>query len=239
MKTYLSFGGGVNSVAMMLLMLDEGWDFEAVFVDHGGDWPETYEYVKMLQDKGYEITVLTPSVRTIDGKVFNNIYDYYIYKRCHPVVVSRGCTARWKVRVLETYQKTPCFVCIGYDFGEIHRAKLGSTIKNVELRFPLIEAEIDREGCKELIVGHGLPVPRKSGCYFCPFQKATNYKELRATHPELYCKLQVLENGYRDRRIEEGKEPIFLKNNVPLSVLVNEDQYEMWEEYKPPCYCGR
>ena len=31
MKKYLSFGGGVNSVAMMLLMLDLKEDFEAIF----------------------------------------------------------------------------------------------------------------------------------------------------------------------------------------------------------------
>jgi hypothetical protein len=44
MKNYLSFGGGVNSVAMYLHLMDEGWSFypgveskyscEAIFVDH-------------------------------------------------------------------------------------------------------------------------------------------------------------------------------------------------------------
>ena len=29
MKKYLSYGGGVNSVAMLLLLLDEGWEFES------------------------------------------------------------------------------------------------------------------------------------------------------------------------------------------------------------------
>jgi tRNA U34 2-thiouridine synthase MnmA/TrmU len=33
MRNYLSFGGGVNSVAMMLLLLDEGIEFEAVYVN--------------------------------------------------------------------------------------------------------------------------------------------------------------------------------------------------------------
>lgn len=49
MKKYLSFGGGVNSVAMMLMLLDQKDDFEAIFVDHGTDWPETYEYFEMFQ----------------------------------------------------------------------------------------------------------------------------------------------------------------------------------------------
>lgn len=40
-KRYLSYGGGVNSTALLLLMHDEGLDFEAVFVDHGTDYPQT------------------------------------------------------------------------------------------------------------------------------------------------------------------------------------------------------
>ena len=50
MKNYLSFGGGVNSVAMMLLLLDQKQEFESIFVDHGTDWPETYEYFDMFQE---------------------------------------------------------------------------------------------------------------------------------------------------------------------------------------------
>ena len=39
MMNYLSMGFGVNSVALYLLMQDLGMEFEAVFVNHGGDWP--------------------------------------------------------------------------------------------------------------------------------------------------------------------------------------------------------
>ena len=52
MKKYLSHGMGVNSRALMLLLEDEGIEFENVFVNHGGDYPETYEYVIYLKDKG-------------------------------------------------------------------------------------------------------------------------------------------------------------------------------------------
>jgi len=43
-RHYLSFGGGVNSVAMLLMLLDtKEYEFEAVFVDTGCEYPETYE----------------------------------------------------------------------------------------------------------------------------------------------------------------------------------------------------
>ncbi|HEX9972317.1 MAG TPA: phosphoadenosine phosphosulfate reductase family protein [bacterium] len=71
MKKYLSFGGGVNSVAMMLMLLDQKDEFEAIFVDHGTDWPETYEYFEMLQGwmkdhRHSQITVLKPDVYGFD-----------------------------------------------------------------------------------------------------------------------------------------------------------------------------
>lgn len=243
MKTYLSFGGGVNSVATMLLMLDGKWEFEATFVNHGGDWPETYEYFDMFQkwlaDNGHqEITVLTPQVRTRGGRVFTKIYDYYYHKRVTPVVISRGCTSRWKVEVVAKYFERPNFNCLGFDYGELHRASTTSALPQSELRFPLIEHEIDREGCKELIKSKGLPVPVKSGCFFCPFQKISDVKKLRREHPDLFCKTRELENRYVQRRTEEGKEPLYIYKK-PIDIVVEEDQLTLFDDLQPPCYCMR
>ena len=46
----LSFGGGVNSVALMVVLLQEGLPFdEAVFADTGGEVPETYQYLEIAK----------------------------------------------------------------------------------------------------------------------------------------------------------------------------------------------
>lgn len=60
MKDYLSMGFGVNSVALYLLMEKLNMEFEAVFVDHGGDWPETYEYADYFIATGRPVTILQP-----------------------------------------------------------------------------------------------------------------------------------------------------------------------------------
>lgn len=239
MRNYLSFGGGVNSVAMMLYCLDEGWDFEAVFVDHGTDWPETYEYLDMFQewlDKNThkQITVLTPD---IEG--FNNLYDYCYRWEMVPSFMGRWCTDKFKVRTIYKYVETPCFMLIGFDSGEAKRAKISSE-NGVENRYPLIEAEINREGCKKIIKSHGLPTPQKSGCYICPYQKVTQWKDLRNRHPELFCKAEQLEKRNIEYRKRVGKKPLFL-NQYPrasLRSIVEEDQGKLFErdEY-PPCNC--
>ncbi len=94
MRNYLSFGGGVNSTAMMLMLLEQGIEFEAVYVDHGGDWPETINYILMLQHKGYKITILNPDVP------WGNLYKYSWHYHMIPSRRKRWCTDRFKVRIL-------------------------------------------------------------------------------------------------------------------------------------------
>jgi hypothetical protein len=233
MKNYLSFGGGVNSVALYLYLLDNNIVFEAVFVDHGTDWPETYEYVKMFKDK-YPLTVLKPDVQG-----YNNLYNYCWFKEWVPSPMRRWCTDKFKVRVINKYYQKPCWQMLGIDFGEAKRAKMSST-KSIESRFPLIEAEIDREGCKDIIRSHKLPIPIKSGCFICPFQKVHQWKELRQHHPGLFCKAVELERRNMAFRKAQGKKPMFLSmSKRSLQTIVDENQRQLFKEDEyPPCNCG-
>jgi len=234
LKNYLSFGGGVNSVAMMLNLLDEGWDFEAVFVDHGTDWPETYEYLDMFQEwlqknKHEPITILKPNVQG-----FNNLYDYFYHYEMVPLFQYRICSDKFKVRVLYKYFERPCFSLIGFDIGETKRAKV-THIKQIENRFPLIEAKIDRWGCKEIIKKHDLPVPMKSGCYICPFQKRGQWIELRYKHPRLFQKAVDLEQrkynySKRNNKPLHGISP----TGARLQSLVDENQYKLFKQDEYP-----
>jgi len=241
LKNYLSFGGGVNSVAMYLLLMDQGMTpgdpvkgFEAVFVDHGTDWPETYEYVEMFKSK-YPLTILTPDVGTIEGKRFENLYDYHYFKSLTPSIQFRACTDRFKIQTVRKYVLTPCFMLLGIDFGESQRAKLSSK-NGTENRFPLIEYEIDRQGCKEIITKHGLPIPMKSGCYICPFQRKAQWVELRKTHPDLFCKAEQIEKRSNERM---GQNTNFLSGSgKSLKQIVDENQSKLWaEDEYPPCEC--
>jgi len=50
MKEYLSFGAGVNSVALYLLLQEKGIDFEAIFVNHETDLPEDFMMEKVRKE---------------------------------------------------------------------------------------------------------------------------------------------------------------------------------------------
>ena len=197
-KNYLSFGGGVNSVALMLWLLDHNIEFEAVFADHGGDYPETYEYVNMLIAKGYEITVLKTTSKA-KGE-YRDIYNYcYTYKMV-PSTKFRWCTSIFKVKPLIKYQVKPCFVFLGISYEERHRAKRKMEYHEGMIKdYPLIEHNINRQGCVEIIKRHGLPVPPKSGCFFCPFQKASEVRALYHRCDDLFDKALELEKR-KDRK---------------------------------------
>lgn len=197
MRNYLSFGAGVNSTALMLLLLDEGVEFEAVFSDTGCEKPETYEYLNLLEDQGYEITRIIPQIKE-KGVIYNNIYDYFWQAKLIPLMRYRICTVKFKTQPIEKYIEKPCELMIGYDFGERIRRRLKDR-KGITHKFPLVERRITRDQCADIIRDHGLPVPMRSGCYLCPFQSKRDWKRLRDTHPELFKKAMALEENARTR----------------------------------------
>jgi 3'-phosphoadenosine 5'-phosphosulfate sulfotransferase (PAPS reductase)/FAD synthetase len=245
MKNYLSFGGGVNSVAMLLLMLDQEQNFEAVFVDHETDHPDTYKYVDFLQnwlvENGHDkITVIKPGLKRM-GKVWNNLYNFHFARSLTPAARHRACTADFKVKPFYRYIDSPSWVMIGFAYDEAHRAKI-ATKNGVENRWPLIEHEITRQGCKEIIADHGLPIPRKSGCYICPMQKKGELIELRKNHPDLFCKVLALEEKnllYQIDRHPDRKPYPLHGSGKRLLTLVDENQYKLFDDdIYPPCQCG-
>ena len=82
---------------------------------------------------------------------------------------------------------------MGIDAGEKKRANY-TPIGGLERSFPLAERGIDRKGCEEIIRAAGIPMPRKSGCFVCPFQRRSQWMELREKHPDLFMKALALEN---------------------------------------------
>jgi len=206
---YLSFGGGVNSTALLLLLTDRCEQFETIFVNHGGDYPVTYEYVDYLRDEGFEITEITPNV---EG--YHTIYDYSIQKQILPSRRFRWCSDKFKIRPINSYIELPCTMFIGFDKGELKRV-VDNRLTQITNEYPLVDAGMDRNDCIDIIIEHGLKVPQKSGCWFCPFMHKLEVRELFLNHHDLYNKTVALENNCM-------KEGFYIKNK-PLPEIAMAD----------------
>jgi len=197
MKKYLAFGAGINSTALMLLLINEGIEFESVFVNHGTDLPETYEYIEYLKNKGYHITIIKPNFQG-----FSNLYEYCKNKKFFPSYNLRWCSYRFKLQPFWNYISKPSIVYIGISYEErkrISKTKKLSRPKGIKYNYPLIDSKITRTDCIKIIKEHGLKIPIKSGCWICPFQTKSQLRWLYRNHKELFDKLVELENLRKNR----------------------------------------
>jgi len=203
MKKYLSFGGGINSTALLLLLTDENIEFETVFVNHGGDYPATYEYINYLKDKGFAITEIVPNVEGC-----HTILEYCYKRQIIPIKTYRWCTDKFKIRPIHAYVKRPCEIMIGISYDESSRCRPSSDRRIIN-RYPLVERKITRKKCIKIIQDHGLKVPQKSGCFFCPFMTRKEARNLFINYPELYQQVLDLEHNC-------CKRGYYLKGDMPF-----------------------
>lgn len=224
MKRYLSLGGGVNSVAMLLLLLDAGEQFETVFCDLGLELPETYDYIKMIDREITHVTTI-PGINQ-DGRW---LYEHCLFYRNFPGRKWKWCADRFKIKPINRFYDKPCVSFVGIGADEATRPSVNIVDKGIEKRFPLIEQGIDRAGCIKIIEKHGLPIPKRTGCYICSSQSKVQWRRLYKEHPELYQRAKHLEQITNQRLKEQGKPPRYFRD-IPLSYLVGEHQLELIPE---------
>lgn len=190
----LSYGGGVNSVALMVVLLGEGAPLdEVVFADTGGEVPETYAYIDItknqLEPHGIPFTVV--------AKKGANLYETAWRRRVLPSTIWRWSTRDYKITpILRHYRSLGGhinqYLAIAYD--EIERMK-DSRVDYVTNVYPLIDRQITRARCVEIIEEAGLAAPPKSSCFFCPFGSLDRWRWLYETHPDLYERALALEEN--------------------------------------------
>ena len=111
MKNYLSFGGGVNSVAAYFV----GNYDEIIFCDPGNEYPETYEFIDKFIGK-YPLKVIYPKEISL--------YDYSWKYKMVPSTWPRWCTVRFKIKPFADYVERPSFKNLAFATDEAHRAKI-------------------------------------------------------------------------------------------------------------------
>lgn len=223
MKKYLSFGCGVNSMALLLMLQDAGEKFEPVFCDLGLELPETYKYLQFVQREVATITIIPG--RNERGRT---LYEHCLHYQQFPTRRWKWCADKFKIKPIHRFYQKPCVSFLGIAKDEEHRPTVIAFSRDggIDKLFPLIEAGIDRAGCVQIIRDHGLPIPPRSGCYICASQRKPQWQSLYRNHPELYEQAKHLEQITNERLRNQGKRPRYFRD-MPLQYLVGEDQLEL------------
>lgn len=227
MKYILSFGGGVNSVALYFTLKKHDMPIdEIIFADTGTELPETYEVVEKFK----KIAVIDRVVfSTVKSDLSDNLYSYYWDKKCVPSRMRRDCTAKFKIRAMRKYLrnkygKEETFTqYIGIALEEFHRMK-NSDVKYCTLVYPLVDKKIDREECKRINQENGFAETTKSGCYVCPFTRKQGWIDLLKNHPGLFDKTIALQHNCPNPKLRMNLEK-FKQVNDPAQLKIEEFEH--------------
>lgn len=197
----LSYGGGVQSVATVVLIL-QGRIIKPdliVMADTGREKRSTFSYLEKY------IAPLI-NVEILKAKEFLNKNDYSsithystgnIDTKLPMFLDSSGklkphCSDRWKRTVINRYLRNTlkikeCRIWLGFTTDELKRVKNKSDKKWCEYAYPLIDKlfkqgisdlSLSRQACIQIIEDFGLPCPPKSSCFICPHMKQQEWLDL-------------------------------------------------------------
>lgn len=258
----ISYGGGVQSTALLVLAAQGRIDFRLfVMANVGADSenPATLRYLDeyarpFAAEHGRELAVLDRRKR--DGSTETLMQRLERPSRSIPIPVrmangapgNRQCTADFKIKVIGRWTKehgatsdNPAIVGIGISLDEIQRANSRRQVPHEQAVYPLLDLGLRRTDCEQIIREAGLPVPPKSSCFFCPFRRERDWLDQKRQTPELFEKSCQLEETLNERRALLGKDPVYLTRfNRPLRQVVPDgvDQLSMFDEADGACDSG-
>lgn len=227
----VAYGVGVDSTALLVALWRRGIRPDLIlFADAGGEKPETYAYLAIinawLSAVGFpQVTVVRYAPKlapytTLEGKCLANetLPSLAFGKHSCSIVFKADpqhkFVKQWPPAIEAWAAGQRVIKAIGYDNGDQdcrRRAKADRAVakkaekgnadaRQYEYWYPLQEWGVDRIECLRLITLAGLPVPMKSACWFCPASKKSEIIWLRDTHPPLFKRALAMEDRARDGR---------------------------------------
>jgi DNA-directed RNA polymerase subunit RPC12/RpoP len=243
---FLSCGAGVQSTAIAI-MIEQGKIERpdvVLMADCGWEKQSTWDYVHSviiprLNNVGVDFKI----VKTTDyysNELFDNrgylVLPAFRVTEDEKIRFKTRCSGVWKnktiMRWLREQGVKSCECWLGISTDEYSRTK-ESGLKWYKHRYPLIEANMSRAHCLEMIRHFGWPEPNRTSCVICPMQDNGAWKQLKLNYPDDFAKAVKAEE-----RIRSIDPDIYLHpSGIPLSkVIFNTKSHDngknprWWEE---------
>lgn len=199
MKHIVSFSGGKDSTAMLLMMIERDMSIdEIIFCDTGMEFPAMYDHIDRVEQ------FIDRRITTIKSE---KTYNYYLGEHIkkngqigygHPDFQNRWCTQLLKKSVFLKYLKKYSDIVEyhGIAFDEKHR-----TQKNGEknIKYPLVEWEVTERDALNYCYLKGFDWNglyndfMRVSCWCCPLSRLSELKVLYNKYPELWKQLEELD----------------------------------------------
>lgn len=243
--TVLMYGGGRQSIATIILILQEKLpmpDF-IVIADTGREKQGTWDYLdKFVQPNFPKVIhrVSKEDFATVDlyretkaGYKYLLIPAFTKEQNGNTGKLETYCSNEWKLRVCDRFLKKEIGIkdwisWIGFSSDEPKRFNAKRRSMGDSVWFPLVDGfPLTKQGCVDLVLSFGWPMPRHSACWMCPLQDDGNWLD---NTPEDQLKAQQLE-----AEIQKIDPNIFLHRSlVSLSDVI----FDVSKQAKEPCDSG-
>jgi len=242
----ISLGWGVQSftlAAMVALGEFEPID-AAIHADTTHERNNTYlfatRWTPWLEERGVRVmTVQDKSPRVVTDRVGGGIFipSFTSTPSQNGGQLRRQCTHRWKILPIRRWlqanrNKQTVEQWIGISLDEALRMK-PSNVKYIIHRWPLIEKRMTRNDCTRWLQDHGLEVPPKSSCVFCPYHDIHTWHELKASGNGDWSKAVEVDKAIRKVRppydlfVHPARVPL---EDVDLRTPQEKGQMSLWDE---------
>ena len=219
MNHLLAFGGGVDSTALLAIDLNRNLASKmlgvtidqlnkifpkldaVVFSDPGAEYPETYKNIEIAKSVAEKAGLRFEVIRK-DGE---SILGWLDRLGNLPLLPGAGhvCSLKFKGEVLNKWAEK------NYD-GEIRwsigiEANEGHRVKRIKIQkgsrhnhnHPLVELNLNRKDCEQILKVLWPVEVLKSSCFFCPFASEGEIKNLHDNYPELWEKAKEIEKNFQ------------------------------------------
>lgn len=198
MHNVVSFSGGKDSTAMLLLMLENQMPIdEVVFCDTDMEFPQMYDHISLVEKKtGIQVT------RLKQEKSFEYWATEHLKKNGNvgywwPNMMNRWCTSYFKSNAFKKYTKQKygkdVVKYVGIALDEPKR------IKNDGSKYPLYEYGITEAAALKMCYERGYhwnglyETFQRVSCYCCPLQRIGEARSLYRNYPDLYQRILDIE----------------------------------------------
>ena len=75
-----------------------------------------------------------------------------------------------------------------------------SDVAYITNSYPLVDRKITRADCVTWLKAHGIPIPDKSACTFCPYHSINSWKELKRKGGQDWAEAVEVDEAIREKR---------------------------------------
>lgn len=245
--TALSLGWGVQSWTLVgMVAFGELPPIDAaIHADTTHERGATYDFARRwtpwLKERGVKVVTVVPPDSGVTDNYGGMMLPAYMWKDDKPAQFSRQCTQNWKRAPVRRWLQAnrnglPVEMWLGISLDEYQRMK-DSDVKYIGHRWPLIEKRMTRQDCVKWLQFHGLEVPPKSSCVFCPYHSIAGWRDVKQSAEDWQKAVDV------DKAIRKARPPydLFVHNaripleEVDLRTPQEKGQLELWADTDAEC----